>query len=161
VRNEYDEDIVEKIKDFFTPSGAPPKNLIDTEERVKGFVDTFSRITGDKVKDIYATCGRENGENCIALKDLWVFSERYIMLVEAFDKVESFRLFSARKKVSSLRITTEDYDFNGNHESFSESSRLTLEFTTSDRMLVEREARGAYCPHLARLIRLWVLPNLE
>lgn len=161
VRNEYDEEILGKIRDFFALSGAPQKNLIDTEERVKGFVNTFSRVTGDKVRDIYATCVQESGEKSIALKDLWVFSERYIMLVEAFDDVESFRLFSARKKISSLRITVEDYDFNGNHGSFRESSRLTLEFTTKDRMLVEREARGAYCPHLARLIRLWVLPNLE
>jgi hypothetical protein len=161
MRNEYEEEILEKIRDFFAPSGAPPKNLIETEERVKGFVDTFSRVTGDKVKDIYATCVSENGEKGIALKDLWVFSERYIMLVDTFDTVESFRLFSARKRISSMRITTEDYDFNCNHDSFRESSRLKLECTTSDHMLVEREARGPYCPRLARLIRLWVLPNLE
>ena len=158
---EYDEEILGKIKDFFALTDAPPKNLLDIQEQVKGFVERFSRITGDKVKDIYATCAHGGEEKSVALKDLWVFSERYIMVVDTFDKAESFRLFSARKRISSLRITTEDYDFNGNQGSFSEQSRLKLDFVTSDRMVVEREARGPYCPHLARLIRLWVLPNLE
>jgi len=161
MRNEYEEEILGKIRDFVALSGAPPKDLVEIQEQVKGVVDRFSRITGDKVKDIYATCAHGSGEKSIALKDLWVFSERYIMVVDAPDAVESFRLFSARKRITSLRITTEDYDFNGNHGSLGEGSRLKLEFTTSDRMLVEREARGPYCPHLARLIRLWVLPNLE
>jgi len=200
MRNEYEEEVLGKIRDFLALSGAPTKNLADIEEQVKGVVARFSRITGDKVKDIYATCAAAHGgaEKAILLKDLWVFSERYIMVVDAFDRersccapaplergsrsatnsgsflsgkprpeggelhpAESFRLFSARKRISSLRITTENYDFNGNHGSLGESSRLKLEFTTSDGMPVEREARGPYCPHLARLIRLWVLPNLE
>ena len=161
MRNEYEEEVLGKIRDFFALSGAPPKNLADIEEQVKSVVDKFSRITGDKVKDIYATCSHGSGEKSIVLKDLWVFSERYIMVVEAWNTVESFRLFSARKRISSLKITTEGYDFNGNHGSFGEGSRLKVEFTTSDGMPVEREARGPYCPHLARLVRLWVLPNLE
>ena len=161
MRNDYDEEILEKIRDFFVPSGAPPKNFTEVEQQVKGLLDTFSRVTGDKVRDIFGTCADEGPDKGIAVKDLWLFSERYIMVVDEFDKRESFRLFSARKRISSLRITTKDYDFNGNDGSFSENSRLKLECMTADRTLVEREARGPYCPRLARLIRLWVLPNLE
>jgi len=161
--NEYDEQVLEKIRDFFAPSGAAG-GLFDVHVRVKKFADRFSRITGEKLRDLYATCVCESKEKGFTLQDLWLFSERYIMLVADFDKAvtecESFRLFSAKKRITFLRVTVENYEFDGDLRSFSEGSRLRLKFTTADNMEIEREARGAYCPRLARVIKQWILPNL-
>ena len=161
--NEYDDQVLEKIRDFFSPSGAPER-LAEAHVRVKNIVDRFSRITGEKLRDLYATCVSENEDKSLTLQDLWLFSERYIMLIDCFDgtatKSESFRLFSSRKKIGSLRVTTDDYEFDGDYRTFNENSRLRLEFVTSDNIKTEREARGAYCPRLARLIKQWILPNL-
>jgi hypothetical protein len=86
------------------------------------------------------------------------------MLIDDFSTAatesESFRLFSAHKKISSLRVTTDNYEFDADYRTFNENSRLRLEFVTSDNVQMEREARGGYCPRLARLIKQWILPNL-
>lgn len=153
---EYDEEILERIRESF-PSGESAKVL----ERVLRLLDAFSRITGDKVKDLYATGVHEKGGENAAPKDLLLLSEKHVMLVESFEEPLSFTLFSTRKRISSIRITAEDYDFDGDYESSRESSRLRVACTTSDGVFIEREAWGPYCAHLSRLIRLWMLPNLE
>lgn len=161
--SEYDEQVLEKIKEFFSPCGFEEK-LSETIACVKGFADRFSRVTGDGVKDFYATCVRESAGNGTRVKDLFLFSERYIMLVDNFEKAStpphSFQLFSAKKRISSLKLTAENYEFDINNSSFREDSRLKLECTTHDAIHVVREAWGAHCPRLARLVKLWVIPNL-
>ncbi len=160
--NDYDEQVLEKIRDFFAPS-CTPGGMADAHVRVKHFADRFSRITGEKLKDLYATCVCKNEGKELTLKDLWLFSERYIMLIDGFDRAtgsESFSLFSARKRINSVRVTTQNYEFDSDSQAFREDSRLKLEFATSDNMQIEREAWGPYCPRLARLIRMWILPNL-
>jgi hypothetical protein len=161
--NEYDGQVLEKINDFFSPSLASAGSA-GTRERVKSMADRFSRITGEKLKDLYATCDCEDQGKELILRDLWLFSERYIMLIDCLEPrttdSESFRLFSARKRITSLRVTTDNYEFDGDGRSFNENSRLRLECVTTDNLQIDREARGPYCPRLARLIRQWILPNL-
>lgn len=161
--SEYDGQVLEKIRDFFS-SCAMSDELAATQERIKGFTAQFSRVTGDRVKDIYATCLRDAEGKGIEVKDLFLFSERYIMVVDDLtaDRTasRSFRLFSAKKRISFLKVTTENCEFDGEDRSFGEESRLKLEFATYDNVRLEREAWGPYCPRLARLIRQWVLPNL-
>ena len=161
--NEYDEQVLEKIRDFLSLSGEP-KNLANAEERVKRFADTFSRMTGEKLKDLYATCGSGDCEKGFFLRDLWLFSDRYIMLVDGFGETatdtDSFKLFSARKRINSVRVTAEKYDFDSDSRSFQEDSMLRLECMTADNIQINREAHGPYCPRLARVIKQWILPNL-
>ncbi len=161
--NEYNEQFLEKVKDFFHASAAP-RELASAHERIYHFADKFTHMTGDRVKDLYATCVRTNDEAGVAVKDLWLFSGRYTMLVDTFyaaTDYEAFKLFSAKRKIVSLQIVVKNFEFDGDDESFSDDSTIKLEFVASNNIRIEREAFGPYCPKLARIIKLWALPNLE
>jgi hypothetical protein len=156
--NVYEEQVSSKIEGFFSPSDSQSVTP-DLREKIRHAAEEFSRATGDRLTDLYATLIRQDG--AIELKDLWLFSERYIMLIEDFDKTsDSFKFYSAKKKITQVRITTHKYSFEGENDEVSDDSLLGLTFVTRDNLQICREAHGQYCPKLAKVIRLWVLPNL-
>jgi hypothetical protein len=156
----YDEHASDRIDAFFSPSDASVVSK-EVKDKMRDAARRFSRITGERLNDLYANLSRDEGR--VDVKDLWLISERYVMLVEDFDKEtgsESVKFFSARKRINQVQITTEQYSFEGEESAFSENSKIAMRCITTDNILIEREATGPYCPKLARVVRLWVLPNL-
>ena len=126
------------------------------ERRLQEIVHTCDLIFKKKPVNIFVALTREGSGERFVFNDCWVFCEKSVVKATDFLKQNNLQWVSILKKVSQVRIETN----NKNYDYFDEDSTLKLTVDTVLNSTLHMEAIGRNCEMLSLVIDKYILPNL-
>jgi|GEM_PF-1435466 len=146
-------DLMADIKKYLHKIGNPPLAF----QRVKYYLNQYKNFTDQDVERIFIS-DFVNGDENHALRNLWFFSDTYMMEMKDFlVKQENKMDFNKFKnKITYLEIT-KNYDFDKEDD----NSWLYVYFKLTSTIDVAGELRatGKNCGFLSNIIREIIIPN--
>jgi len=125
---------------------------------LKGILSQANILCPEELKDIFvANYDVKDGQE--QFKDVWFFSDNYLVEVLNFNKKESPTLDLAifSKNVQSISIETKDFDLS---KKAKDNSRLKITFYTFSEWSCDQVASGHNCDTLIKIYNKYIKPNM-
>ena len=115
-------------------------------------------ICPEPLKTIFISNYEEpNGKD--QFKDLWLFSEKYVIEILNFNKQDTFKydMTIYKKNIENITIDESNYDLSKKADT---TSRLHIIFYTFGQFTCEMISQGINCDYLFSLYKTYLIPNL-
>lgn len=124
----------------------------------KGIFSQASFFCPEELKDIFVS-NYNLKDDKQQFKDMWFFSDNYVIEVPNFNKKESpaLELAILSKNVQSMTIETKDFDLS---KKAKDNSRLYITFYTFSEWSSEQVAFGHNCETLRNIYNKYLKPNI-
>lgn len=124
----------------------------------KGIFSQANFLCPEELKDIFVS-NYNLKDDKEQFKDVWFFSDNYLVEVLNFNKKESptLALVILTKNIQSVSIETKDFDLSKKAE---DNSRLHITFYTFSEWSSDHVAFGHNCDTLINIYKKYIKPNM-
>ncbi len=124
----------------------------------KGIFSQANFLCPEELKDIFVSNYNQKDDK-EEFKDIWFFSDNYLVEALNFNKTESPKLEMAilSKNIQSVEVETKDFDLS---EKAKDNSRLRIIFYTFSDWVCDQVAFGNNCENLINIYKKYVKPNI-
>ena len=123
--------------------------------RIKEIYETFCKISPEDLIDIFVEdfMKKNNMREFIGIS---FFSDNYVLSMRNFLANESYVISSFKKKITYIEFNKKDF----NLDIAAETSRMSVEAQFSDFNWTGK-ATGKNCEYLNKIVRKYLIPNIE
>ena len=144
-----------KIEEYLKSIGKPSDVDIQI---IKGILSQANFLCPEELKDIFVS-NYNVTDNKEQFKDVWFFSDNYLVEVRNFNKKESpiLELAILSQNVQSVSIEAKDLDLS---KKAKDNSWLNIKFYTFSECASDQVASGHNCDIIKKIYNKYIKPNI-